>query len=226
MIHRPHVLRRSFPALLFGLLVPVVPSAYALNPFQESSGQVVMEAENFDSKVARSGQDWVAETSQAGYAGSGYRRAMPNNNVNINTGYVTTSPELVYKVKFSTPGTYYVWIRGHASTTSDDSVHVGIDGTGPATSDRMGDFPAAWTWLQTTLDGPVATLTVPNAGVHTIHVWMRQDGLRVDRILLRTSSSSTAPSGTGPAESPRVAVDTTPPVVTITSPANNSIYVQ
>lgn len=31
----------------------------------------------------------------------------------------------------------------------------------------------------------------------------REDGIKVDKLLLRTSSSSKAPSGTGPAESPR-----------------------
>jgi hypothetical protein len=38
--------------------------------------------------------------------------------------------------------------------------------------------------------------------------------LLVDKLLLRTSTSSTAPSGTGPAESPRTGgTDTTPPVI-------------
>jgi len=32
---------------------------------------------------------------------------------------------------------------------------------------------------------------------------MREDGFKVDRLLLRTSAASTAPVGIGPAESPR-----------------------
>ncbi len=166
--------------------------------FFETGGQVAIEAERFDAKIARGGQDWVFETATIGYEGSGYLRALPNLGTNAATGYVTTSPELVYNVQFATPGTYYVWIRGQADSTNDDSVNVGIDGAGPSTCDRIGDFPAGWGWLQSTMDVVVATLTVPSAGLHTIHVWMRQDGLRVDRILLRMDSSTTPPDGSGP----------------------------
>ena len=75
----------------------------------------------------------------------------------------------------------------------------------------------AWVWKSQTLDGMAPTLVISTAGLHTIHLWMREDGMRADKILLRTSSSSTAPSGTGPSESSRITVgDTTPPVGTVT----------
>lgn len=53
------------------------------------------------------------------------------------------------------------------------------------------------------MDGAPATLQIPSAGLQTIHLWMREDGMQVDTLRLRTSSSSAAPSGIGPAESPR-----------------------
>ncbi|MBI4004147.1 MAG: hypothetical protein HY353_03915, partial [Candidatus Omnitrophica bacterium] len=115
------------------------------------------------------------------------------------------SPELVYHVHFSTPGTYYVWVRGYGESGNDDSIHAGIDGTGPSSADRIEGFTTSWTWSRDTRDGVVATLKVPSAGLHTLHLWMREDGFRVDRFLLRTDSSGTAPAGIGPAESPRVA---------------------
>ena len=37
------------------------------------------------------------------------------------------------------------------------------------------------------MDGPVATLNVTTAGLHTINVWMREDGARIDRVLLTNS---------------------------------------
>jgi len=172
--------------------------------FQESGGQVVLEAEHHGQRIDRNGKSWTFETSQPGFAGGGFLRALPNTGTNLNTGYVTGSPELVYRVNFSSPGTYHVWVRGYGSNGSDDSLHAGLDGAGPASADRITGFPASWAWSRTTMDNNLpATLQINSPGVHTIHLWMREDGFRLDRVLLRTDSSSTAPSGSGPAESPR-----------------------
>jgi lysophospholipase L1-like esterase len=71
----------------------------------------------------------------------------------------------------------------------------------------MNLFTTSFTFRRTTIDGPVATIVVPSTGLHTFHLWMREDGMKVDKILLRKSSSSTAPAGAGRSESndrPRV----------------------
>ncbi len=190
--------------------------------FQESAGQVVMQAEGFDQNLARNSRTWVLETVVASFSGAGYMRALPNTGASFNTGFDTSSPELVYNINFTSTGTYYVWIRGHADTGNDDSLHAGLDGTGPASADRLGSFPAAWTWKRDTMDGVPATLVISTPGVHTFHLWMREDGLRADKILLRTSSSATAPSGAGPSSSPRVPVgsDTTAPVLSAITASN------
>lgn len=192
--------------------------------FQESAGQVVMQAEGFDQNLARNSQTWVLETVAAGFSGAGYMTALPNTGVSYNAGFESVSPELVFNVNFSTTGTYYVWIRGHASSGTDDSLHAGLDGTGPASADRLGSFPAAWTWKRDTMDASPATVVVSTPGLHTFHLWMREDGLRVDKLLLRTSSSATAPSGTGPSASPRVLVgpDTTAPALSAIAASNIS----
>jgi len=171
--------------------------------FQESGGQVVIEAEHFDQTISRSSHNWLLNTSQTGFSGSGYMEALPNTGANINTGYTTTSPEFIFKVQFTTTGTYYVWVRGAALSGSDDSCHAGLDGVGPASADRIDGFGTDWTWKRDTMDSAPAMLVINTTGLHTIHLWMREDGLRVDRVLLRKSSSSTPPSGQGPAESPR-----------------------
>lgn len=170
--------------------------------FVESGGQVVMEAEHWDENIARQDHAWELTTAKAGYAGEGYMQSLPVTGANINAGYVGTSPELVYRVQFASAGTYYIWLRASADDGTTDSAHAGIDGTGPSTADRIHNF-RNWQWRRDTMDGVPASLTVPAPGYHTIHLWMREDGLRVDRILLRKSSSSTSPSGTGPSESPR-----------------------
>jgi hypothetical protein len=56
--------------------------------------------------------------------------------------------------------------------------------------------------LSGSLDSGVTFLEINSAGAHTINVWMREDGFRLDRIVL-TTDSKYKPSGNGPAESPR-----------------------
>jgi hypothetical protein len=62
--------------------------------------------------------------------------------------------------------------------------------------------PGAWTWQSRTTSGQTATLRVAASGVYTFGLWMREDGLRLDRILLTTKPAYT-PAENGPAESPR-----------------------
>jgi hypothetical protein len=54
------------------------------------------------------------------------------------------------------------------------------------------------------MDGPVATLSVTSGGLHTVNVWVRESGFRLDRLLL-TSDAQLTPSGNGPPESDRAA---------------------
>lgn len=84
----------------------------------------------------------------------------------------------------------------------DDSCHAGLDGAAIATSDRIVGFPLSWTWSRSTMDGPVATFNVATSGVHTVNVWMREDGFKIDKLVIMTNASY-VPSGAGPAESPR-----------------------
>lgn len=171
--------------------------------YLEQNGLVVMEAEKYDAIVDRSGKSWVVRTRPSGFSGASALQSLANKGGLIDTGYVTTSPELRYQAKFSTPGTYHVWLRGRAASTSDNTVHVGLNGQAVSTADRMSlSTIGAWTWFKTTMDGPVATLSIPAAGVYTVNVWMREDGFYLDRLLL-TTNSGLVPSGAGPAESGR-----------------------
>lgn len=169
------------------------------NAFVESGGLVSIEAEHYSATVSRASHSWsVAADGNA--SGGSLVTASPNNNTNINTGYTTGSPELDFQVQFTTTGTYYVWLRGSGATADDDSAHAGIDGTGPASADRISSFGSSLTWSKSTMDGPVATIVVSSPGIHTVNVWMREDGFRLDKLVLTTSSSYT-PSGAGPTES-------------------------
>jgi len=179
---------------------PTIPSC-GTGPFLESGGQVVIEAEHFSNRLGRANHTWDT-TSNGSASGGQDMTANPNNGANINTGYTTGSPQLDFPVNFQTTGTYQVWIRGFGAGTADRTLHAGIDGSGPSSADRISGFTGSLAWSKSTLDGAVATINVTSAGVHTIQLWMREDGFRVDKILLTTNTGFT-PTGAGPAESPR-----------------------
>jgi hypothetical protein len=151
--------------------------------FQESGGQVVMETEHFTGNTAQGGHSWASE-ADANASGGQALRSTPDNGTAVDTGYVTGSPRLDFRVLFATTGTYQVWVRGRAGGSTvgtSDSVHAGIDGAAIASADRINAFTASFGWTRSTLDGVNATLSVASTGVHTINLWMREDGFVADR---------------------------------------------
>jgi hypothetical protein len=114
------------------------PAESAPLAFVESGGSVVMEAENFIGQVAGSGAwastAWAATTSYSGYTGAGAMHT-PDNTTS-NTGLDAAGPALLYTVQFSTPGTYYVFVRGRGPDGDSDSVHVGREPKQPGSCAR------------------------------------------------------------------------------------------
>lgn len=177
-----------------------------------ADGLLVLEAENADANVAAGGSSWTLTTENPGFSGTGALCSCPNSgrNVNIDT---TQAPHLDFKVEFVKTGTHYVWIRGLGDSppgpSANDSVNVGLDGTLPATSDRIGNGWVAengFVWANGTFEDPPARFEVTTLGEHQINLWMREDGFIVDKILI-TSNPDYRPAdpltGVGPGETPR-----------------------
>ena len=174
---------------------------------QDASGVVSMEAEHYQgSVVSADGHEWLsAGGTYGGYSGTDALAAEPNNGARVDN-FVGNSPRLDYTVNFTQAGTYYVWVRGMGPTGNDDSLHVGLDGAAQSSSDRIAGFPnsTTWAWRAITMDGPVATINVASAGVHTVNVWMREDGFVFDKLVLTpdaTFNPSALNGGLGPDES-------------------------
>ncbi|MFY9268168.1 MAG: DNRLRE domain-containing protein [Candidatus Manganitrophaceae bacterium] len=182
----------------------IVSAGGSVSAFQQSTaadGLVSFEAERYHGNVSQGGRAWTLVTTPSGYSGTGAMVATPNSGANVNTGYTTGSPRLDFRVNFVKTGIHYIWIRGRGATASDDSVHVGLDGATPASADRIvATSLASWNWTKSTMDGVVATFSVPSTGLHTVNVWMREDGFIFDKGVL-TSSSTYTPSGVGPTQS-------------------------
>jgi hypothetical protein len=164
-----------------------------------ADGIVSIEAEHYASKIGRASKNWTF-ASEAAAAGGGVMACLPDTGGNINAGYATTSPQLNFRVNFLQTGTYHVWARVRAPNDAADSLHVGIDGTAPASADRITGFTTSFGWSKNTIDAVVATVAVGTTGLHTINVWMREDGIVLDKLVL-TSNASFTPTATGPVES-------------------------
>jgi hypothetical protein len=175
--------------------------------FQQDTGAdgiVSIEAENYNANVSQGGNSWTAFTGVAGYSGAGALEASPNIGNTRSTDYATNAPRLDYSINFNKTGTHYVWVRMSSPSGTDDSIHVGLDGAAPITSQHMtGGSATAWSWERYTFNQGRALFDVAApGGVHTLNVWMREDGVRIDKIVL-TTNINYSPTGNGPAESPR-----------------------
>jgi hypothetical protein len=183
---------------------------------------IVFEAES-GTATAGCTDSWSVETDIAGYSGTGFMfvgtddgnnySGISCTNANCGTACsgggsngnasnaVVRGARLSYTVDFPTAGTWYVWLRGYGNDNNDNSVHAGLNGAGQAALEDLGDWPDEWIWINHDFDSVLnlATLTVPSAGVHTFNLFQREDGFRIDRILL-TSDPDFAPPNPGPDE--------------------------
>ena len=88
-----------------------------------------------------------------------------------------------YDFTVTVPGTYYVHFLVYSSSGSNDSLHWGIDGSWldmKITDTVLG----SWAWE--TGDVQTGSLT---AATHTLNVWMREDGEKIDKIVIDQSAT-------------------------------------
>jgi hypothetical protein len=169
-----------------------------------ANGIVSIEAEDFNNNVTVGSYRWNLITSPAGCSGGYAMQALPDNGALVDTGYITGSPRLDFRVNFVKTGIHYIWVRGYKTGSTDDSLHAGLDGLAVSSCDRISNLPTtgSWVWTSTTIDSNSrATFNVSSIGIHTVNIWMREDGFRIDKIIL-TTDPNYKPTGTGPAESP------------------------
>ena len=182
-------------------------------PVLERSGLIVIEAEDADTVTSanppgfRHTHSWQFGTDRPGYSGRGFMQILPDEWPD-HQARGPSSPrndsgaEMVYHIQIDTPGTYYVWVRGYSMGGESNGVHVGLDdalaGRGPGASNMSGFRPHnRWVWenRRKAEYAPQAKLQL-SRGLHTLHLWQRDDGFRIDRILLTMSDD--VPTGTGP----------------------------
>lgn len=113
---------------------------------------------------------------------------------------------LSYNVYFNTPGEYIVWVRAFSTGAEDNGLHVGIDGTWPESGQRVQlcKGKRQWTWssAQRVPENhcgypKTIRIQVPSAGIHTIHLSMREDGFELDKFVMALNEDY-EPEGFGP----------------------------
>ena len=129
----------------------------------EQDGLVVMEAERDYILVPGDGSREITYeffSDISGYRGNGYLRSMhPGTNVGTDT---SRSDRLDYVAKFSTPGTYYIWVRAYAAV-DENSLHLG---SGSITAENVDVRPFnQWLWAGR------AQVAVNVPGEVTISMW-------------------------------------------------------
>ena len=77
-----------------------------------------------------------------------------------------------------------VWVRAHGAHVNSDSYHLGFD----MRASGWGEYQAwdthnIYHWMR---KGP---FNVDSTGVHTINLWMREDGTRIDRLLVTSDEN-------------------------------------
>ncbi len=188
------------------LLSPVLPAHGA---FKEVSRLITIEAEHYATNKPASSHYWQAMTNRSGFVGASAMQALPDNGTTISSNIQSNSPALTYLAIFTNAGSFNFWVRGWAGSKSADSFYIGVDGNAPQAVSFS--KTSVWEWQS-------KQVSINTVGMHQINIWMREDGVYVDRLVLAANLSYT-PSGNGPAETQNL-----PPVVRFTSPADGSSF--
>ncbi|HSI07342.1 MAG TPA: chondroitinase-B domain-containing protein, partial [Rariglobus sp.] len=193
--------RRAGPAVLLSLALAAPVSALALQVFQESAGVVTMEAEHATARISAVSRDWL-DVASASASGGTAIQASPDGGVYSNT---TNSPRAAFQVNFTQTGVYYLWVRLTGPSSSSDSAHVGYKSVMLTTATGGGltsGSSSGYVWDNTEGSSRI-TFNVASPGIHSVDLWMREDGVIVDK-LVATQNAAFIPADTGPAESERV----------------------
>ncbi|MFK7983912.1 MAG: hypothetical protein AB8G86_28300 [Saprospiraceae bacterium] len=181
--------------------------------FEENNGLVVVEAEDFHSQEQDDVRKWyridknytaniqpdIDPNHASTASGKVYLEILPDTRTNHDEKLVrgenfSNIPGklgiLNYKVKFNTPGKYYVWVRTFFTGSEDNGIHVGLNGEWVESGQRMQwcEGKDKWTWAskQRTKEEHCGIeqqiyLEIPTAGIHTISFSMREDGFEFDK---------------------------------------------
>lgn len=159
--------------------------------FVEAHGYVSIDAAHADRRVGRGGSRW--RTVRGLGRRTGAVEAVPSTAAPITGDFASRAPELRYRVRFGSTGTFPVTVfrlpsldeRGQrrVAVGLDDQPVTVLSGQAVATGNR-GDA-----WARQVEDGVerlTATVTVAEAGEHVLRIFMVDPAIAVDQIVIDT----------------------------------------
>lgn len=176
-------------------------------PFLEEAGLVVMEAENYVEKKPNlsTGDSWEIQVVDDSGISTIAMQAIADDGDIVLGEYKTGNAMMRFPISIQTLGTYYIWLRV-LPVQDGNSVFAGCENQ----STRMGvgtnnASTNGWVWYGMKNERRRAFFEVREPGEKNFAVWMREDGIYIDRILI-TTDAGYVPEGVGPAESSRATV--------------------
>ena len=145
---------------------------------------IVIEAEDYSSSTApKPPFAWTLETDVQGYSAAGFMHLGPSdgNACTTPSAFDTCAASLVYDVTIPADATFYFHARTFATSSSNDSLWYGVDGT-VVMPDVGCAQDATWHWRS-------GGSHVLPAGAHTITIWQRESGVRLDQIALTLAAN-------------------------------------
>jgi hypothetical protein len=142
---------------------------------------IVIEAEDYTTKVDDTTYVWSEFQMQAGYSGTGYMQIPGNGALCTAQTIATGCASMQYSFSISVAGTYHIHARMLGLGSADNSVYWGLDnapdptGVGPT-----GD--GAWHWVSS------GNLSI-SAGTHSLGIWHREAGTRVDIVAVTQTAT-------------------------------------
>ncbi len=176
-----------------------------LGTFVEVAGMVVMEAEHHTTSTPNTstGDVWIPQHVTLNNTVAEAMQPLPDNGDKITVDIQSQNAGLHYPIYVTTTGTYYIWIR-MAPQVGGGTLYAGTTTSASLIGYTRVDASADdWIWHNRKNEGRRAQVNITETGEQLIELWMREDGLIVDRLLLTTDASYT-PEGVGPDESFRI----------------------
>lgn len=179
------------PGQRFDVPLRVVNGRRRARGFVEAHGYVSIDAAHTDRRVGRGGCRW--RTVRGLGRRTGAVEAVPSTAAPITGDFALRAPELRYRVRFGSTGTFPVTVfrlpsldeRGQrrVAVGLDDQPVTVLSGQAVATGNR-GDA-----WARQVEDGVerlTATVTVAEAGEHVLRIFMVDPAIAVDQIVIDT----------------------------------------
>jgi len=153
-----------------------------------NNSEIIIEAEDFSKCTYGEGQSnahqWIIGEDVNSSQGV-FMTAMPDERLHMKD---ERGPGLQYEIYFPTAGTYYVWTSMRGNSYSNDTIGLnwnasGVEGNMTVIASFAWNSYGQWEWEPQTSQAPL-NLSVSGGETATLTVWMREDGVQFDRLII------------------------------------------